>query len=204
MHNTYYDVSKNFLPYFTFLEDRKQFNSQIEIFNSALYQWTQRPLLGRRLNMDYINFYDAIIGCLIRVCNQEYVNSRNKTMYDKEAVMFMNFWMYKGYMYRVIDCPLSKIRFHKKIASWTKSINAIERFNKIGYSKKYTFIVAKTPNDYFGFDVNKYNEIRGVGAFTAPEEEVIFPMDKKYVVCSFYGTLNEFRSHINTFFKECL
>lgn len=168
---------------------------QFLIFNKVLLSWLERPQLCSGYDKDALDFYDGVIGYIIKTANYYNVN-RDKIWFPPQLADIMDIWQYKGYIYRAIDAPRSKIRYHKKISSWTKSVDAFDKFNHLHKDSKYTFLIANT-NDYYGFDVNAYNDYFNQGnKHIQHEEEVIFPMDKKYVIDVFYGTLDEFKAHV--------
>lgn len=168
---------------------------QFLIFNRVLLSWLERPQLGSGYNKNTLDFYDGVIGHIIKTANH-YCANQNKIWFPPQIAQIMELWKYQGYIYRVIDESPSKIRYHKKISSWTKNIEGFNKFNHLHKKSKYTFLIANT-NDYYGFNVNKYNDYFNQGnQHIQHEEEVIFPMDKKYIIDVFYGTLDEFKVHV--------
>lgn len=168
---------------------------QFLIFNKVLLSWLERPQLCSGYDKDALDFYDGVIGYIIKTANY-YNANRDIIEFPPQLADIMEIWQYKGYIYRAIDAPRSKIRYHKKIASWTKNADAFDKFNHWNKNGKYTFLIANT-NDYYGFDVSKYNNYFSQGnQHIQHEEEVIFPMDKKYIIDVFYGTLDEFKAHV--------
>lgn len=188
----------DFIPYGNLLDDRILKEQQIWIFHSALGNWTERSQLSYGYDDLSLTFYDGVIGYVIRECNRYLQYKREgKYTYD-EAIEFMKQWQYKGKVYRAINCKKRKVKYHGKIASWTKNINAFSKFNHLYSNQKYTFLVADA-TEFLGFDVNKYRKIiKERHRFTECEEEIIFPMDKKYVTDVFYGTLDEFKEYLKT------
>lgn len=178
------------------LYPRMSVEDQFAIFNRALGGWQERSLLGKGYCKNNLDFYDGTIGYVIRKWNEYHKISKTEDWITQPILDFMDLWKYQGALYRVIAAPTSEIRYHKKIASWTKSVDVFSRFNKLNDNVNYTFVIADT-FDYFGFDINKYNRnMNLVNAFNCHEEEVIFPMDKKYVKSVFYGALKEFNQFV--------
>lgn len=167
---------------------------QFLIFNRVLLSWLERPQLSRGYSKNALDFYDGIIGHIIKTANY-YCANKNK-WFPPQIAKIMEIWKYQGTIYRVMDAFPKEIIYHQKIASWTKNIEAFNKFNHLSKDSKYTFLIANA-NDYYGFDVNKYNDYFNQGnQHIQHEEEVIFPMDKKYIIDVFYGTLDEFKSHV--------
>ena len=168
---------------------------QFFVFNRVLLSWLERPQLGIGYSKNALDFYDGVIGYIIKHTNY-YIKNKEKIWVPPYVFDFMEIWKYQGVIYRVIDAPISKVRYHKKIASWTKRINAFDKFNHLYKGCKYTFLIANT-KDMCGFDVNNYNDYFNQGnRYIKHEEEIIFPMDKKYIIDVFYGTLDEFKAHV--------
>ncbi len=196
-----------------------------ELFERALDQWTERPLLGKGYNKRKLKLYDALIWN--RVVNardkleliKNSIEERKKTRKsggnlvlritpktDDDLLLKLseinediNKWKYTGKVYRVIECCKSKVRYHRLIASWVKDYDVFRYFNKLYKDKKYTFLVGDTGEDW-GFDVNKYRSSTGnIHPNTEHESEIILPMDKvKYVQDIFYGTLDEFYEYLKS------
>ena len=195
-----------------------------ELFERALDRWTERPQLGGGYDKRALKLYDALIWT--RVENTEDVlklikssirkrdeirknasdSTKNPTseIYDGLIAKLntinedINNWKYKGKIYRVIDCRKSQITYHQLIASWTDSPEAFKQFNHLYKKHRYSFLIADTGKD-LAFDVNKYrNNTNNRHCYTEHESEIIFPMNKQYVVDLFYGTLEEFYKHLKT------
>ena len=81
------------------------------------------------------------------------------------------------------------------IASWSSSYDFTTGFNHIYSDAKYTIIHANTGGSA-GIDANKLgNYVGGYNPNTVGENEVIFPMKKKFVVKVYEGiTPNEFKN----------
>lgn len=112
----------------------------------------------------------------------------------KESI---NTWKYTGKIYRVMDCKPHEIEYHNMIASWTKDPESFKKF-QLCEEDKYTFLIGKTSKDW-SFDINKYCEHNDKKEFKfiEHESEIIFPMSKKHITDTFYGTLDDFYEHIN-------
>ena len=192
------EIGDTYVPFYGMIDSRI-INEDIfiAIFNAILSTWTERPQLGRDYSDLSLKFYDGTIGYVISEGNECYKNKITQQYWACPVILqFLEQWKYDGILYRVINAPLSKIRVHKMIASWTKDINAFDCFDHLYKNEKYSFIVAKT-NNCFGFDVNKYRELIEDRHFhTEHEKEVIFPMDNNYIIDRFYGTLEEFKKHV--------
>ena len=195
-----------------------------KLFERALDQWTERPQLGDGYNKRVLKLYDALIWTRVENTKDELkiikssIKNRNearknasgfienlmpKTNNDLTAKLNainedINSWKYVGKIYRVIDCRKSRVEYHQLIASWTDSPEAFKQFNHLCKKHRYSFLIADTGKDW-AFDVNKYrNNTKNRHCYTEHESEIIFPMDKQYVVDLFYGTLEEFYKHIRT------
>ena len=194
------------------------------IFEAALSQWTERPQLDKRYNKRKVQFYDALIWTRVINARRLYKNLSNPIKerkkqgkeYEDEAKEFpfetqsssemqqdldelmesINTWKYSGKVYRVMNCMDDKIDYHNMIASWTNDPEVFRKFNHLLPDKKYTFLIGNTGKDW-GFDVNKYRKNTGNRhKFTEKEQEIILPMNSKYVKDIFYGTLEEFYKYI--------
>lgn len=192
------------------------------LFERALDQWTERSQLGDRYDKRVLKLYDALIWARVENIKDELelikssINNRNETRKNSsdliksltpeandDSVARLNIinedissWKYVGKIYRVIDCRKSRVEYHQLIASWTNSPEAFEQFNHLYEKHRYSFLIADTGKDW-AFDVNKYrNNTNNRHCYTEHESEIIFPMDKQYVVDLFYGTLEEFYKHI--------
>lgn len=193
------------------------------IFERALEQWTERPQLGNGYNKTRLKLYDALIWT--RVINakselailEESERARKKTKIKKnsrianllkpassdspyskldELKTDIDSWKYTGEVFRVIECKKEKVEYHQLIASWTNSPEVFKEFNHLYENQEYTFLIAETREDW-AFDVNKYRKhASNRHIFTEHESEIILPMDKKYIVDTFYGTLEGFYHHI--------
>ena len=185
----------NYTPYLGYLAGMP--NSQnIKIFNAALATWTERSQFTNDYDENMLRFYDGVIGYVIYQGNISLRNKQNGYWAPQCVLDFLPKWQYQGKLFRVINKKRGRVKFHGKIASWTKNINAFDNFNHLSRSQAYTFLVAEA-NEFVGFDVNKYRNSIGVRhVYTEHEEEVIFPMDKQYVMDVFYGTLTDFKQHI--------
>ena len=172
---------------------------QFLLFHQVLDAWRNRSLLGEHYNENDLKFYDGVLGFVIRQGNQYHRNSEAGDWAPAPILELMKTWQYQGLIYRVVNSPRSRIKYHKKIASWTKDANSFDHFNKLCPDEKYTFIVADTGSS-FGFDVNKYDSNAGrSNPYLCHEDEIIFPMDKKYVKAVFWGTLKDFKDFLNKF-----
>ncbi len=194
------------------------------LFERALGQWTERPQLGDGYNKRVLKLYDALIWTRVENTKDELkiikssIKNRNEarkntsgfiksltpeTNNDLTAKLNavnedINSWKYVGKIYRVIDCRKSQVEYHQLIASWTDVPEAFKQFNHLCKKHRYSFLIADTGKDW-AFDVNKYrNNTKNRHYYTEQESEIIFPMDKQYVVDLFYGTLEEFYKHIRT------
>ena len=195
-----------------------------KLFERALDQWTERPQLGDGYNKRALKLYDALIWTRVENAKDELkiikssIKKRNEAR--KNASGFIenlmpetnndltvklnainediNSWKYVGKIYRVINCRKSRVEYHQLIASWTDSPEAFKRFNHLCKKHRYSFLIADTGKNW-AFDVNKYrNNTKNRHCYTEYESEIIFPMDKQYVVDLFYGTLEEFYRYIRT------
>ena len=192
------------------------------LFERALDQWTERPQLDDGYNERALKLYDALIWTRVENAKDELklinssINSRNETRknasgFIKNLISETNndlmakfnainedisSWKYVGKIFRVIDCRKSRVEYHQLIASWTDSPEAFKQFNHLCKKHRYSFLIADTGKDW-AFDVNKYrNNTNNRHCYTEYESEIIFPMDKQYVIDLFYGTLEEFYKHI--------
>ena len=169
--------------------------SQFKMLNQVLGGWQERRLLGS-YDEDELTFYDGIIGYVIR--NAHYFLKEYETgLVERHPKLdVFDIWKYQGIICRVMDVLPDDIIYHNKISSWTKSVDSFYKMNNLCKTEKYTFLIANT-NDMYGFDVNNYNDYFNQGnQHIQHEEEVIFPMDKKYIIDVFYGTLDEFKAHV--------
>lgn len=189
------------------------------VFNMAIDRWTERPQLGDGYNERLLKLYDALIWTVVENFKEyrksliDTIKSQEKRRQKKDDFMFfpiadsrpaledlddfINTWKYQGIIYRVIDCHIDKVKYHGKIASWTDDINAFSDFNHLSKSQEYTFLIGDTKNEW-GFDVNKYRDNIDVKhIYTEHESEIIFPMKRKYVIDSFYGTYADFVEYVN-------
>ena len=194
------------------------------LFERALDQWTERPQLGDGYNKRVLKLYDALIWTRVENTKDELkiikssIKNRNEarkntsgfiksltpeTNNDLTAKLNavdedINSWKYVGKIYRVIDCRKSQVKYHQLIASWTDTPEAFKQFNHLCKKHRYSFLIADTGKD-LAFDVNKYrNNTNNRHCYTEHESEIIFPMNKQYVVDLFYGTLEEFYKHLKT------
>lgn len=194
------------------------------LFERALGQWTERPQLGDGYDKRVLKLYDALIWTRVENAKDELkiikssIKNRNEarkntsgfiksltpeTNNDLTAKLNavnedINSWKYVGKIYRVIDCRKSQVEYHQLIASWTDTPEAFKQFNHLYKKHRYSFLIADTGKDW-AFDVNKYRKnTDNEHCYTEHESEIIFPMDKQYVVDLFYGTLEEFYKHLKT------
>lgn len=194
------------------------------LFERALGQWTERPQLGDGYNKRVLKLYDALIWTRVENTKDELrmikssIKNRNEARKNTSGFIKsltpetnndlmaklnavnedINSWKYVGKIYRVIDCRKSQVEYHRLIASWTDTPEAFKQFNHLCKKHRYSFLIADTGKDW-AFDVNKYrNNTKNRHCYTEHESEIIFPMDKQYVVDLFYGTLEEFYKHIGT------
>ncbi len=194
------------------------------LFERALDQWTERPQLGDGYDKRVLKLYDALIWTRIENTKDELkiikssIKNRNEARKNTSGFIKsltpetnndlmtklnainedINSWKYVGKIYRVIDCRKNLVEYHQLIASWTDSPEAFKRFNHLCEKHRHSFLVANTGKDW-AFDVNKYRKnTDNEHCYTEHESEIIFPMDKQYVVDLFYGTLEEFYKHLKT------
>lgn len=195
-----------------------------ELFERALDQWTERPQLGDGYNKRALKLYDALIWARIENTMDELrqiessIDERNKTRKGNSYLLRcltpstnddllsrldeikkdIGSWKYIGKIYRVIDCKKDQIEYHQLIASWVNTLDAFKDFNHLSEKHRYSFLIGDTDEDW-AFDVNKYREhTNNRHYYTEHESEIIFPMNKKYIIDIFYGTLEEFYEHIRT------
>lgn len=194
------------------------------LFERALGQWTERPQLGDGYNKRVLKLYDALIWTRVENIKDELkvikssIKNRNEARKNTSGFIKsltpetnndltsklnavnedINSWKYVGKIYRIIDCRKSQVEYHQLIASWTDTPEAFKQFNHLCKKPRYSFLIADTGKDW-AFDVNKYrNHTKNRHCYTEHESEIIFPMDKQYVVDLFYGTLEEFYKYIGT------
>ena len=192
------------------------------LFERALDQWTERPQLGDGYDKRVLKLYDALIWTRVENIKDELelmkssINNRNEIRKNSSGLIKslmpetnddlvarlnainedISSWKYVGKIYRVIDCRKSRVEYHQLIASWTNSPEVFKEFNHLYEDQEYTFLIAETREDW-AFDVNKYRKhASNRHIFTEHESEIILPMDKKYIVDTFYGTLEGFYHHI--------
>lgn len=193
-----------------------------ELFERALDRWTERSQLGDGYDRRILKLYDALIWTRVENTKDELRLIKNSIKYrDKTRTNSSNFvrsmtpktnndllirlheieediksWKYTGRLYRVINCKESRIEYHQLIASWVKNPKAFKDFNQLCKSQKYSFLIGKTGRDW-AFDVNMYRKhTENRHPNTEYETEVILPMNQKYIVDLFYGTLEEFYRYI--------
>lgn len=195
-----------------------------ELFELALDQWTERPQLGDGYNKRVLKLYGALIWTRVENIKDELeqiessISERDKAkksdnrilkslapVTDSDLLSKLNEinddienWKYIGKIYRVIDCKKRQIEYHQLISSWVSNPDAFKHFNHLFEKHRYSFLIGNTGEDW-AFDVNKYREhTNDRHCYTEHESEIIFPMDKKYIVDTFHGTLKEFCEHIRT------
>lgn len=195
-----------------------------ELFERALDQWTERPQLGDGYNKRVLKLYDALIWTRIENTIDELrqiessIDERNKVRKSNNYLLRrlapstnddllsrldeikkdIESWKYIGKIYRVVDCKKDQIEYHQLIASWVNNPGAFKDFNHLCEKHRYLFLIGCTGEDW-AFDVNKYREhTNNRHYYTEHESEIIFPMNKKYIIDTFYGTLKEFYEHIRT------
>ena len=134
--------------------------------------------------------YHYLSKILTPTTNDDLLSKLDRISRDVES------WKYTGEVYRVINCRKHKVEYHKLIASWVSNIEAFKSFNHLYKNSKYTFLMGNTSRDW-AFDVNKYRKyINDRHSYTEHESEIILPTDEKYVIDTFYGTLEEFYKYI--------
>lgn len=169
------------------LDDKKFF------LRMTIRQFRERPLCGGGYNEEDLRFYDGVLGNLIRT-RDLYVDKG----FPKSKSNFLEFttnWQYQGDIYRVLgkSCVFRKdrskpyfrtpaIKWHGMVASWSRSYDFTVNFNHLYPDEDYTIIHANT-GDSVGIDVNKFaTYLDDLNPYTESEQEIIFPMMKRYVV----------------------
>ena len=152
-----------------------------------LYEFCQRPLCSPYYNKTELKEYDVIFGEMIRRYNGD--------AYSRDEVKrYLRGSEYQGNLYRIISSVytdkmyddgeyeriIPKIDWNGLASSWSKSYD-FSNFNKVNPYLDYTFIYANTGSS-IGIDVNKMFEYFDYDNITSNENEVIFPMDEKYVI----------------------
>lgn len=155
----------------------------------TLESFCERSLLSYGRPGSGLHIYDGILGDALRAVNSYTANSIPP---EDELRAFYDSWAYRGDIYRIMrvprrTSPFSKmtsrwIDWHGMVASWSKSCNFTTGYNHVNPDSKYCFLHAST-GDAFGIDVNGLRANLGIeNQYTSQENEVIFPMNKKYVV----------------------
>ncbi len=168
------------------------FSVQKVMLARTLTQFRERPLCGGGYDEESLRFYDGVLGNLIRT-RDSFLDSGMCESVDGFAD-FASHWEYHGDLYRIIGAAyvcdegteeprleMPEIKWHGMVASWSKSYNFTEGFNHVYPGRAYTFICANTLTSA-GIDANKLSEFLGCfNPCTACENEVIFPMKRRYV-----------------------
>lgn len=185
--------------------NRLSWDKQKNIIAVTMHQFREFPLCGGGYDEERLRFYDGVLGSLIRM--RDLVVQDNLMNQIPGYDEFTSCWEYQGDIYRVIDKTLvhpkkgkpyyrmPSIKWHGMIASWSSSYDFTTGFNHIYSDAKYTIIHANTGGSA-GIDANKLgNYVGGYNPNTVGENEVIFPMKKKFVVKVYEGiTPNEFKN----------
>lgn len=179
---------------------------QIQLLANTLMQFREFPLCNRYgYDEERLRFYDGVLGGLIRTRDAVFECETYESL--EGFAEFSAQWEYKGDLYRVIakNCvraegsgepclAMPTIKWHGMVASWSKSYDFTENFNKIRTNEKYSFICANT-KDSVGIDANRLS--RYLGCFNPcveGEQEAIFPMKEVYVTDIFENiTASEFK-----------
>lgn len=168
--------------------------SQMELLALTLKGFREFPLCGNGhgYSMERLRFYDDVLGSLIRFRDEM---ERRGYFEAEDAVWeFARYWEYHGDIYRIIGKALvfpkngepylrmPHIRWHGMIASWSKSYDFTQGFNKIYRDEEYTIIHARTGSSA-GIDIDKLTAYFGCSdPYKEGEQEVIFPMREDCVV----------------------
>lgn len=184
-------------------------DSQKYIIAITMHQFREFPLCGGGYDEEGLRFYDGVLGSLIRMRDKMRRAQNEWGMQEiPKYEAFVSKWAYRGDIYRVIgeayvyedgdDEPhmeMPEINWHGMIASWSSSYDFTTGFNHIHPDAKYTIIHANT-GDSVEIDANKLgNYVGGYNPHTVGENEVIFPMKKKFVVKVYEEiTPNEFKN----------
>lgn len=173
----------------------------IVITGAVLLKWTNRSLCDHGYDKDILFSYHTFWGKMLKWAERE----RQKE--DSPYIQFINMWIYQGKIYRVQGKkwvfrknnvePYSRrcgLQYHNMVASWSK-IYDFTTFNKIYDGVEYLFIEGDT-KDAIGFDVIKFCKQSGMNEDLIfrlqHEQEVIFPISKKYVLNKCYSTSEVF------------
>lgn len=184
--------------------------SQMYMIAVTMRQFREFPLCNNEgYDEEGLRFYDGVLGSLIRMRDKMRRAQNEWGMQEiPKYEAFVSKWAYRGDIYRVIgeayvyedgdDEPhmeMPEIKWHGMIASWSSSYDFTTGFNHIYPDAKYTIIHANT-GDSVGIDANKLgNYVGGYNPHTIGENEVIFPMKKKFVVKVYEEiTPNEFKN----------
>lgn len=100
--------------------------------------------------------------------------------------------LFRGTVYRVIDCRKNKIEYDGYITHWTYDIDMFMRSNHYyDDNSRYCWLTANIKD---GFYINDYGHPH---PHCEDEVEVIYPMNKECVTEVFYGTYTEFIRHLS-------
>ena len=166
--------------------------AQRRLLADTLIQFRERPLCAGGYDEEGLRFYDGVLGNLIRT-RDSYLDSGMYETIDGFAD-FVSRWEYSGDLYRIIGAAyvcdeeaeeprleMPEIKWHGMVASWSKSYDFTEGFNRVNPDRAYTFICGSTLTSA-GIDANKLSKYLGCfNPCVACENEVIFPMKWCYV-----------------------
>lgn len=187
------------------MEQNPSIGELMAITNSALIEWTNRSLCAHGYDKETLYLYDAFWGKMLKWAEKE----RQKE--DSKYMPFINMWIYQGKIYRVqgkkwifrkdrVEPYFRRcgLQYHNMVASWSKTYDFI-KFNKIYDGVEYMFIEGDT-KDAIGFDVIRFCEQSNMNEDIIfrlkHEQEVIFPISKKYVLETCYTTREKFFEQI--------
>lgn len=188
-------------------------DSQKWLLAKTMSQFREFPMCSGGFNEEGLRFYDGVLGGLIRM--RDVAIEHDMMGQTLDLAEFASHWEYRGDIYRVIDKAMvfpkngepyyrmPAIRWHGMVASWSSSFDFTRNFNHMYADSKYTIIHANT-GDSAGIDANKFAEYLGCyNPYTEGENEVIFPMKKKFVVNVYKNiTPSEFKALMESEVKE--
>lgn len=172
----------------------------INITYQYIGRWTNRSLCAPGYSEEALREYDIFFGKMLKWAEGEI----KKT--DSPYFEFIELWSYRGKIYRLQGkkCVFRKdseepylrrcgLKFHNMVASWSKTYE-FDKFNKVYHDTEYLFIEGNTGNR-LGFDVTKFCFLIGAEDVLFRlnhEQEIIFPITKKYIERKEYAICKEY------------